>query len=101
MLNETKNEAKHEAKQANDFLPYAVPAIAWDGESRYEVSPYLVFKGVPIHLLGEFKSSYKGAGLTIRWRGPRKHRKDRSRWLRASVCTREDAVSFSVYYYGR
>ena len=99
MMNEAKHEAKHEAKQTTDFLPYTVPAIVWDGESRYEVSPFLVFKNIPIGLLAEFKSEYKGCGFTIRWRGPRKHRKDRSRWLRQSVCTREDAVSFSVYCY--
>jgi hypothetical protein len=84
---------------SRDFTIYWVPQTVWlSGEP---VSPHLRFKGIPIHLLAEFKAQYKGRGFKIRWRGPRKHRKDRHWYLRQSVCTREDAVSFSVYYYGR
>lgn len=83
---------------SRDFTIYWVPQTVWlSGEP---VSPHLRFKGIPIHLLAEFKAQYKGRGFKIRWRGPRKHRKDRHWYLRQSVCTREDAVSFSVYYYG-
>jgi hypothetical protein len=67
------------------------------GPMRRNCSSNLIFEHIPIQYLDEFKARYKGAGLRIRWRGPRKHRLDRSPFLRQLDCTREDAVCFSVY----
>jgi len=78
----------------NAYLENAI-----NGRSGKRLSESLRFKGIPIALVDEFKAQYKGRGYRLRWRGPRKHRLDRSRWLRQSVCTREDATTFSVYQY--
>ena len=91
MMNEATNPM-----QTVDFTPYAPhwSDILFEGKSVN-----LVFENIPIQYLDAFKARYKGRNYKLRWRGPRKHRLDRSPFRRQLDCTREDAVSFSVYGY--
>ena len=57
-----------------------------------------VFTNIPIHLLDEFRSFYRGK-YKIRYRGPRSHRKNDSVLNRASYCLLKDAKTFSAYPY--
>jgi len=75
------------------YAPHRAHILAW-GKSQA-----LVFEHIPIQYLDEFKARYKGRNYKLRWRGPRKHRLDRSPFLRQLDCTRADAVCFSVYAY--
>jgi len=57
-----------------------------------------VFTNIPIHLLDEFRSFYRGK-YKIRYRGPRAHRTFDSVLNRASYCLLKDAKTFSAYPY--
>ena len=82
-----------------DFSVYRVITNNPNWRDPHGVSPRIRFRGIPIALLDEFKAQYRGRRMKLRWRGPRAHRWDRNSYLRQSVCTREDALTFSVYQY--
>lgn len=58
-----------------------------------------ILKGVPVSLKDQFLDQARLVGfkVKIRYRGPRKHRLDRSRFTRQSSCILADAVTFTVY----
>jgi hypothetical protein len=55
---------------------------------------------VPIASLDFVKSVFAESKVRIIYRGPRAHRKNRSRHTRQSSCLKADATHFSVYYVG-
>ena len=58
-----------------------------------------IIKGVPVAHKDEFLHQARLAGFKVklRYRGPRNHRMDRSKFTKQASCLLADAVTFTVY----